>query len=113
MDRIDRYRQIARDVIRDYSQHKVSHGDIQTEGVIDPARDHYEVIQTGWDRGQRVHGMIIYFDIIDGNFGCSTMAQTGRSPSNYRLREFPRRTSYSPGTRRMFASTLATPWVDG
>jgi len=68
MDRIARYRQIARDLIQDYSQHKVSHGEIETEGVIDSASDHYEVIQIGWDRGNRVHGMIIHFDIIDGKF---------------------------------------------
>jgi XisI protein len=68
MDRLTRYRQIARNVIEEYSRHKVSHGDIQTEPVIDPVRDHYEVIHTGWDRGLRVHGTIVHLDIIDGKF---------------------------------------------
>ena len=68
MDRLTRYRQIAREIIREYSQYKISHGEIEAEGVIDPDRDHYEVIQIGWDCGQRVHGMIIHFDIINGKF---------------------------------------------
>jgi len=68
MDRLTRYRQIARDIIREYSQYKVSHGEIEAEGVIDSDRDHYVVIHIGWNRGMRVHGMIVHFDIIDGKF---------------------------------------------
>jgi hypothetical protein len=68
MDRLTRYREIARSIIEEYTRHRVSHGEIRTEGVIDPVLDHYQVNHVGWDRGRRVHGVVLHFDIIDGKF---------------------------------------------
>lgn len=66
MDRVDRYRQIARRVIEEYAGWRPSHGEIDCEAIVDPARDHYEVVHVGWDRERRVHGSVIHLDIIDG-----------------------------------------------
>lgn len=66
MDQLDRYRTIVRRLIEEYAAYQPSYGDIRTEAVIDLERDHYEVIQVGWDRGRRVHGSIIHIDIRDG-----------------------------------------------
>lgn len=49
MDRLSHYREIARSVISEYTRDRVSHGDIRTEGVIDPGREHYQVNHVGWD----------------------------------------------------------------
>jgi hypothetical protein len=68
MDRLERYRQIARQIIADYASTKPVYGEIETEAVIDPQRDHYEVIRSGWQGPRRVHGAVIHFDIIDGKF---------------------------------------------
>jgi XisI protein len=66
-DKLTKYRDIARSVVMEYASHRLSHGDIQTEPVIDTERDHYEVIHVGWDsRGFRVHSSVIHLDIIDG-----------------------------------------------
>jgi hypothetical protein len=64
MDKLAHYRDIVRRVIEEYASHKPSHGQIETEAVIDPAKDHYEVMQVGWDRWRRVHGCVIHIDII-------------------------------------------------
>lgn len=66
MDRVANYRQIVRRVIDEYAACKPSHGQIDTEAVVDPARDHYEVMHVGWDGHRRVHGTVIHLDIIDG-----------------------------------------------
>jgi hypothetical protein len=66
MDRVERYRQIVRRVIEEYAGFKPSHGRIDTEAVIDPARDHYEVMHVGWDGVRRVHGSVVHLDIIGG-----------------------------------------------
>jgi hypothetical protein len=66
MDKFERYRQIVRRVIEEYASIKPSHGQIETEAVIDPARDHYEVMHVGWDGTRRVHGAVIPIDIRDG-----------------------------------------------
>src|SRR5437870_1702885 len=48
VDKLDRYREIVRRVIEDYASYKPSHGEIDTEAIIDPAKDHYEVMHVGW-----------------------------------------------------------------
>jgi hypothetical protein len=64
MDKLDRYRQIVRGVIEEYARHKPSHGQIESEAVVDPEKDHYEVMHVGWDGVRRVHGCVIHIDII-------------------------------------------------
>jgi XisI protein len=66
MDRLERYREIVRRVIEDYAGYKPSHGHIETEAIVDPARDHYEVMHVGWDGARRVHGAVVHIDIIGG-----------------------------------------------
>lgn len=40
----------------------------EPSGVIDPSLDHYQVNHVGWDKGRRVHGVVLHFDIIDDKF---------------------------------------------
>lgn len=64
MDTVDHYREVVRRLILDYARYKPSHGDIETEAVIDPAGNHFEVLHVGWDGQRRVHGAVIHVDII-------------------------------------------------
>jgi hypothetical protein len=66
MDQLDRYREIVRRLIEDYASCNPTYGDIRTEAVVDRERDHYEVMQVGWDGDRRVHGSILHIDIRDG-----------------------------------------------
>jgi hypothetical protein len=66
MDRVTRYREIVRRVIADYATGKPAYGDIDMELVIDPERDHYEVLHVGWQGRRRMHGVVLHVDIIDG-----------------------------------------------
>jgi hypothetical protein len=66
MDRVDRYREIVRRVMEEYGRYRPSHGQIESEVIVDPERDHYEVMHVGWDGVRRVHGCVIHVDIIDG-----------------------------------------------
>jgi hypothetical protein len=66
MDKLERYRQIVRRVIEDYASYKPSHGQIDAEAIVDPHRDHYEVMLVGWDGTRRVHGAVVHIDIIGG-----------------------------------------------
>ncbi len=40
--------------------------EIEPEIVIDPERNHYELMHIGWDGSRRVHGSVIHIDLIDG-----------------------------------------------
>jgi hypothetical protein len=66
MDKVERYREIVRRVIEEYASYKPSHGQIESEAIIDPVHDHYEVMHVGWDRRRRVHGSVVHIDIHDG-----------------------------------------------
>ena len=66
MDKLERYRAIVRRIIEEYASYKPANGQINTEAIIDPVKDHYEVMHVGWDRQCRVHGAVIHLDIIDG-----------------------------------------------
>lgn len=66
MDRVEEYRIIVRKLVEEYASYKPSHGQIDTEAIIDRERDHYEVMHVGWDGQRRLHGSVIHLDIIDG-----------------------------------------------
>lgn len=66
MDTLNEYRRIVRELIEYYGQFTPANGDIQTEVIIVPSLDHYELIHTGWSGKYRVHGSVIHIDIRDG-----------------------------------------------
>lgn len=53
-------------MILGYAQLKPSHGDIRLDPVFDETRDHYALMQVGWDRGRRVRGNLIYVTLQNG-----------------------------------------------
>jgi hypothetical protein len=63
MDKLTKYRQIITDLILKYSQFRPSHGDIRLDPVFDEQRDHYALMQFGWDRGKRIRGNLIYITL--------------------------------------------------
>lgn len=64
MEPVTQQRSIAREVVEMYAGCKPSHGQIETEVVIDDERGHYEVVHVGWDGERRVHGPVIHLDLI-------------------------------------------------
>ena len=66
MDALADYRAIVRQLIETYATAKPSHGQIESEAIIDTEKDHYEVMHVGWDGVRRVHGSVVHIDIIDG-----------------------------------------------
>ncbi len=66
MDQLERYRRIVREVVAQYAGYKPANGEIDSELVVDPVRDHYAVLDVGWDRSERVHFTVIHIDILDG-----------------------------------------------
>ena len=64
MDTITQYKEIVHNLIMEYARYKPSHGEIETEAIIDPEKGHYELLHVGWDGVRRVHGPVIHIDII-------------------------------------------------
>lgn len=65
MDTRTAYREIVKDVINKYARLRPSHGTIRLDTVFDEQQDHYALMQSGWDRGVRVRGNLIYVTLRD------------------------------------------------
>jgi hypothetical protein len=63
MDTLDQYRQIVRQILTNYAQVKPSYGEIVRQTVFDTERDHYQVVNTGWEKKRRIYGCLIHVDI--------------------------------------------------
>jgi hypothetical protein len=66
MDPVEQYREAVRNLIRDYSRHQPSRGDVQIEVIFDETNDHYELMYAGWNGPYRIHGSVIHIDIRNG-----------------------------------------------
>lgn len=64
--RIQQYRQLICKILRQ-SIHPPANGAIQTVPILDTERDHYQLLDIGWDEsGQRVFQPIVHVDILNG-----------------------------------------------
>ncbi len=60
MDNAKNYRKIIKNVIQKYANLRPSHGNIRLDPIFDETNDRYVLMQTGWDKGHRVRGNLIY-----------------------------------------------------
>lgn len=71
MAAIDEYKRHVQQLLREYadltasSEIKAEH-DVEAELVFDSERDHYQVLDVGWQNGRRVYGCALHIDIKDG-----------------------------------------------
>jgi hypothetical protein len=66
MEKLTKYRQIVQNTLLEYSKYKPAHGEIEVEIIFDLERDHYQVVDIGWNQDDFVHGCVIHIDIKDG-----------------------------------------------
>src|ERR1700678_3479170 len=105
MDRTEQYRLIVQRLIEEYATYKPSHGQIETEAIMDRDRDHYEVMHVGWDRARRVHGSVVLLISSTVRSGFSTTARRSRSQRSWSPRAFRVRTSCSAFIQRVSGNT--------
>ena len=66
MEKLAQYRQLVQQMLLEYGKQKQAYGDIEVETILDPERDHYQILHVGWDRQEWVHSCIIHIDIKGG-----------------------------------------------
>jgi len=66
MDTLDTWRTVIERTLSEYVAGPYRYGDVSTDVVFDRAHDRYLVVDTGWQRGERVYGTIVHVDIRDG-----------------------------------------------
>jgi hypothetical protein len=65
MDKLETYRQHIRSILDEYSSIKPAYGQVEFEQVIDPQRDHYQLLSIGWNGNQRIHGCVFHIALKD------------------------------------------------
>lgn len=60
MDKPLKHRDIIKQTLLRYARLRPSHGNIRLDPVFDDKNDRYALMQTGWDRGRRVRGNLVY-----------------------------------------------------
>lgn len=67
MDKVNRYREIVRRELQEFSEWTRQPGEqVKYEVVFDPALDHFQLVYSGWEGRRRVHGTLFHLDIIEG-----------------------------------------------
>jgi XisI protein len=66
MDKLEKYRQIIRDVLKPYVSISYANAEIQNQTVFDDETEQYLIVSVGWSKDGRIHGCLIHISIIDG-----------------------------------------------
>lgn len=66
MDKLEHYRKILQQLLQDFAQCGNGDETVETQIVADTIRDHYQLVQVGWQEDWRVYGCILHLDIKDG-----------------------------------------------
>jgi hypothetical protein len=66
MDKINNYREIIQNLLKDYISDDYPRQNVDRELIFDVERDHYQIVNVGWENNHRIYGCILQFDIKDG-----------------------------------------------
>lgn len=65
MDSLNQYREIVQTILSEYSERR-STAEIESQCIFDLQRDHYQIVNVGWENQRRVYGCVIHLDIKNG-----------------------------------------------
>jgi hypothetical protein len=63
MDKLEKYRQIIKEILTKHSKIKPVYGDIAMKLLFDQEHDQYQLFRVGWQNERRVYGALIHIDI--------------------------------------------------
>ncbi|NEP46585.1 MAG: XisI protein [Okeania sp. SIO2H7] len=66
MDRLEFYRETIEKVLRGHAEIPYSYGKIDEYLIVDRERNHFLLLDVGWQQKRRVHGCLTHVQIIDG-----------------------------------------------
>lgn len=66
MAKIEQYRQYIQKLLMKYSSYQSSEEDIEVQLLFDTERDHYQILDIGWEGCDRIYNCVMHLDIKDG-----------------------------------------------
>lgn len=65
MDKLQKYRQIIREILTEQAHPYTLSNDVTTEIIFDSEHDHYQLSYIGWHDQKRIFNVILHLDIKD------------------------------------------------
>lgn len=65
MARVKDYSSYVEELIKRYGQYKPAYGDVEVQMVFDRENHHYQLLNVGWNKNQRIRGCVLHIDIKD------------------------------------------------
>jgi hypothetical protein len=62
MDKLNKYREIIKKILKDYSDRR-SDEIVESQTIFDIERDHYQIVNIGWNKEKRIYGCVLHLDI--------------------------------------------------
>ena len=66
MDKLEKYRNYVQEILEKIGSQKSIPEEIEGEIIIDRQRDHYLLVNVGWQEQKRTYGSSVHIDIKDG-----------------------------------------------
>jgi len=63
MATLEEYRERVQQLLADYQKSPFLQEGIETQLIADTNRDHYQLVNVGWENDRRVYGVVIHIDI--------------------------------------------------
>ncbi|MUH00960.1 XisI protein [Scytonema sp. UIC 10036] len=63
MDKIERYRQIIKQILTEHAQNSSDTDTVKSQLIFDNENNHYQLAYVGWQGEKRVFGPVMHFDI--------------------------------------------------
>lgn len=82
MAKLEQYRQLIQEILTTHSQIDFGNPELESELILDPVRDRYQLMYIGWRDEQRIYGCSLHFDIKNEKSGFNMMEQREESSSN-------------------------------
>lgn len=65
MDNLENYRQIVKQLMKEYADLSTFDSGVENETIFDVENDRYMLLSIGWLQGRRIHYCIMHIDIIE------------------------------------------------
>lgn len=66
MDRLEFYRDTIEKILRKHAEIPIAFAQIDEYLIVDRDRNHFLLLDVGWQQNRRVHGCLTHVQIIDG-----------------------------------------------
>lgn len=63
MDKLESYRKIIIEILKKHGENRQYLGEVTTSIIVDRENDHYMLFVDGWDKYERIYGIVYHFDI--------------------------------------------------